>query len=220
MEDAMWRGKAGRKACTTAVVVGSLTLVLSPRLAGFCGFYVARADTTLFNRASQVVLVRDDDRTVLTMANDFQGDPKEFAVVIPVPTFIEKGQIHVGEKSLIDHLDAYSAPRLVEYFDEDPCRPRALQEAVGAPGVRSFSAGVAGGVGDSRGVRIEAQYTVGEYDILILSAEQSSGLEQWLRQNGYRIPNGAAAVLGSYIKQNMRFFVARVNLKEQAKNGF
>src|SRR5918996_5821154 len=60
----------------------------------FCGFYVAKADTKIFNKASQVVLVRDEDRTVLTMANDFKGDPREFAVVIPVPTLIEKGQIH------------------------------------------------------------------------------------------------------------------------------
>ena len=47
------------------------------------------------------------------------------------------------------------------------------------------------------GVTIEAQYTVGEYDILILSAQQSSGLETWLRQNGYRIPPGASAVIGT-----------------------
>ena len=59
---------------------------------------------------------------MLTMANDFKGDPKEFAVVIPVPTVLQKDQIHVGEKALLDHLDAYSSPRLVEYFDEDPCR--------------------------------------------------------------------------------------------------
>ena len=38
----------------------------------FCGFYVASGDAKLFNQASQVVLVRDGDRTVLTMANDFQ----------------------------------------------------------------------------------------------------------------------------------------------------
>ena len=56
-----------------------------PALA-FCGFYVAKADTKLFNKASQVVLVRDGDRTVITMANDFKGDPKEFAMVVPVPT--------------------------------------------------------------------------------------------------------------------------------------
>src|SRR5437867_11676584 len=94
----------------------------SRALFAFCGFYVAKADTKLFNTSSQVVLVRDGDRTVMTMANDFKGDLKEFAVVIPVPTFLQREQIHVGDKALIDHLDAYSAPRLVEYFDEDPCR--------------------------------------------------------------------------------------------------
>src|ERR1700712_1872017 len=98
----------------------------------FCGFYVAKADTKLFNKASQVVLVRDEEKTVMTMANDFEGDPKEFAVVIPVPTFLEKSQIHVGDKALIDHLDAYSAPRLVEYFDEDPCRPHVMFDALRA----------------------------------------------------------------------------------------
>src|SRR5213080_3393674 len=102
-----------------------LSLLLSPRaVLGFCGFYVAKADTKLFNKASQVVLVRHEDKTVLTMANDYQGDLKEFAIVIPVPTFLERDQIHVGDKALLDHLDAYSAPRLVEYFDEDPCAPR------------------------------------------------------------------------------------------------
>jgi len=68
-------------------------------------------------------------------------------------------------------------------------------------------------------VTIEAQYTVGEYDILILSAKESDGLETWLTQNGYRIPKGASRVLDSYIKQGTRFFVAKVNLKEQSKLG-
>jgi len=45
-----------------------------------------------------VVVVRDQDRTVMTMANDFQGSARDFAVVIPVPTKIERGQIHVREK--------------------------------------------------------------------------------------------------------------------------
>jgi len=192
-----------------------------PALFAFCGFYVAKADTKLFNKASQVVLVRMDDKTVLTMANDFKGDPKEFAIVVPVPSVLEKGQIHVGDKALVDHLDAYSAPRLVEYFDPDPCRiveyARAAPMAMAGGGM---GRGVGGGMGGGLGVKIEAQYTVGEYDILILSAQQSTGLETWLRQNGYRIPSGASSVLGSYIRQNMKFFVAKVNLKEQAKLGF
>jgi hypothetical protein len=72
----------------------------------------------------------------------------------------------------------------------------------------------------SLGVTIEARYTVGEYDILILSARESGGLETWLRDNGYRLPAGASPILGSYLKQGMKFFVARVNLKEQGRLGF
>jgi hypothetical protein len=189
----------------------------------FCGFYVASGDAKLFNHASQVALVRDGDRTVLTMANDFRGEPKEFAIVVPVPTVLEKGQVHVGDKALMDHLDAFSAPRLVEYWDPDPC-PIAADE-MRLNGARKAASSVmmqemSFAMPKSRGVTIEARYTVGEYDILILSAKESGGLELWLHENGYRVPAGASRVLGSYIRQGMKFFVAKVNLKEQQKLGF
>lgn len=188
---------------------------------GFCGFYVAKADTRLFNQASQVVLVRDGDRTVLTMANDFKGDPKEFAIVIPVPTFLQREQIHIADKALLDHLDAYSAPRLVEYFDQNPCQEYRMKAMPSAALEDGVIGGAVGGARDrSLGVTIEARYTVGEYDILILSAKESTGLETWLVENGYRVPAGASRVLGSYLKQGMRFFVAKVNLQEQSKLGF
>ena len=203
------------------VALSSAIAWSSATIAGFCGFYVGKADTKLFNQASQVVLVRDGDRTVMTMASDFQGDLKEFAIVIPVPTFLKREQIHVGEKALVDHLDAYSAPRLVEYFDEDPCEMRRYEKlSMAAPSAGAGGARDAVTRAKSLGVTVEASYTVGEYDILILSAQESSGLETWLRENGYRIPAGASAVIGSYLKQNMRFFVAKVNLGEQAKLGF
>ena len=203
------------------IVILIFTFFAAATAHAFCGFYVAKGDAKLFNRASQVVIVRDQDRTVMTMANDFQGSARDFAVVIPVPTKIERGQIHVAEKALIDHLDAYSSPRLVEYFDPDPCTPlpppMAMRNAVSeAITVTAKSRDRA----QSLGVTIEAKYTVGEYDILILSAKQSSGLETWLVENGYTMPNGAAKVLGSYIRQNMHFFVAKVNLGAQARLGF
>ena len=99
----------------TAAAAAVLAASAAPAFA-FCGFYVSKADSKLFNKASQVVLVRDGDRTIVTMASDFKGDPKEFAMVVPVPTAIERGQINVGDKALVEHLDAFTAPRLVEYF--------------------------------------------------------------------------------------------------------
>ncbi len=108
-----------------------LFLAPAPEARAFCGFYVGKADASLYNEASQVVLVRDVKRTVIGMMNDFKGDPKEFALVVPVPVVLEEGQIHVGRKELFDRIDAYSAPRLVEYFDEDPCRRSVTGDADG-----------------------------------------------------------------------------------------
>jgi hypothetical protein len=200
------------------------SLVLwAPRADSFCGFYVARGDAKIFNKASKVVMVRDEDRTVLTMVNDFKGNPEEFAVVVPVPTSISKQQIHIGDKAVVDHLDAYSAPRLVEYFDPDPCQIMAMKEQ-GLMGMMQRAPAAARDEADARaralGVTIESRYTVGEYDILILSAKQSGGLETWLRENGYTVPSGASRVLSGYLKQGMRFFVAKVNLKEKSKLGY
>jgi hypothetical protein len=165
--------------------------------------------------------VREGDHTVMTMGSDFQGNPKDFAIVIPVPTAIERGQIHIGDSKLLERLDAYSSPRLVEYHDEDPCRrPEERDMAANGTMVMKSAAAPAARRDRSLGVTIEARYTVGEYDILILSAKESSGLATWLTENGYRIPAGAAGVLDSYVRQNMRFFVAKVNLGEKARLGF
>jgi hypothetical protein len=194
-----------------AAVLAQLAAQTNPA-AAFCGFYVAKADSKLFNKSSKVVLTRDGDTTAITMASDYEGSPKEFAVVIPVPTFIERKQIGVVEMKTIDHLDAYTAPRLVEYHDGDPCAPVMVSRARGAVPGAPMALAMAPETGRHKGVTVEATYDVGEYDVSILSAKESDGLVNWLTDNGYRIPDGAEGVLGSYIKQNMRFFIAKVNL--------
>ena len=202
----------------------SLFLLLLPSMAhAFCGFYVAKADTKLFNKASKVVLARSDDRTVITMANDFQGDVKDFAIVVPVPTVVTKTQVNVADNRIIDHLDAYTAPRLVEYFDSNPCqqydRHMIMESSMALMEAKDDSAG-AGARAKSLGVTIEEEYSVGEYDILVLSAKQSGGLLTFLNGEGYKLPDGAKKTLKSYIKQDMKFFVAKVNLEAFEKTGF
>ncbi len=195
-------------------------LGFAPAALAFCGFYVAKADTKLYNQASQVIIARDGNRTILTMANDFKGDVKDFALVVPVPTKIEKDQVRVTDPAIVERLDAFSAPRLVEYFDDDPCATltyesmdRALPATAPLPRKMARQA-------SSLGVTVEASFSVGEYDIVVLSAQESDGLEIWLRQNGYRLPANASPLLQPYIRQGMRFFVAKVNLKEFQTNGF
>jgi hypothetical protein len=204
---------------TTVAALAVLAAIGGPA-AAFCGFYVAKADSKLFNKSSKVVLARDGKTTAITMASDYEGEPKEFAVVIPVPTFIERKQIGVVDMKTIDHLDAFTAPRLVEYHDDDPCNPRVVMymKRAGA-GLPVPATALADAAGRYKGVTIEANYDVGEYDVSILSALESDGLVNFLNDNGYKIPAGADAVLGSYIKQKMRFFIAKVNLDRMNELG-
>jgi len=195
-------------------------LALSAPASAFCGFYVAKADTDLFNDASKVAIARDGDRTVVTMASDYRGDASEFAMVIPVVDVPERGQINVANPALMEHLDAYTAPRLVEYFDENPCERREFERRLARVRQNSAPESVPAisAEPEDLGVTIEAEYEVGEYDILILSAEESDGLITWLNQEGYNIPDGAEETVSAYLKRDMKFFVAKVSLERRDGN--
>ena len=200
-------------------------LIISTDVSAFCGFYVAKASTDLFNEKSEVILVRDGDHTVITMSNDFKGDVKDFAMVVPVPVVLREDQIKVVEREIFDRLDAYSAPRLVEYHDANPCEPivqydMEMAKRSNAPMSMMIREESAEEDAADYGVTIEAQYTIGEYDILLLSAEESDGLETWLTRNGYQIPAKAAEVLEPYILNDTKFFVVKVNLDKQQQKGF
>ena len=197
-----------------------LMAMISNEAMAFCGFYVSKADGTLKNKTSQVILVRDGDRNTVTMYNDFKGDFKDFAMVVPVPVVLKQNDIKVVDQSIFNTLNEYSKPRLVEYFDENPCEMRAVYDKVqGAVPGMSLNDVVIRGLGRSKklGVTIEAKYIVGEYDILILSAKESAGLRTWLTENGYKIPSGADEVLAPYIRSNLKFFVVKVNEQEKKK---
>lgn len=204
------------------VIALTLAVAISTQAFSFCGFYVAKADVKLFNKTSQVIIAKNGDKQTVTMSSDFEGDVKDFAMVVPVPVVLEEKDIRTVSRSLFDKLDDYSAPRLVEYYDENPCYNPVLWDyaeksgAAGAPGAFTFNLGVTDSV---MGVTVEAKYTIGEYDILILSAKESGGLETWLNTNGYKMPVGAKEVLDPYVKTNMKFFVAKVNLENYQSQG-
>ncbi len=205
------------------IIVFIAIICFVPSAWAFCGFYVSKADAKLYNKASQVVIARDGNRTVLTMANDYQGDVKDFALVVPVPVVLKADQVRVGDSKIIEHLDAFSAPRLVEYFDEDPCDTNYFSnDALESARAPAPSVQVSGASRRDRslGVTVEAKFTVGEYDIVVLSAKESNGLETWLNINGYKIPKGGKQLLQPYIRQKMKFFVAKVNLAEFDKSGY
>jgi len=192
-----------------AVPLALLLAAAAPRPAdAFCGFYVGGAGQKLFNNATLVVMMREGTRTVLSMQNNYQGPADRFAMVVPVPVVLQKDNVKTLPREVFDRIDQLAAPRLVEYWERDPCAP---PEPVPAPA--AMPRGVSFGAVEDRahGVKVEAQFTVGEYEVVILSASDALGLDTWLRENKYAIPDGAAEALKPYVAQGMKFFVAKVD---------
>lgn len=193
-------------------------LTAAPAFA-FCGFYVARADGSLYNRSSKIVFVRDGNRSVITMSSDYQGPVSEFAMIVPTPAVLPRKNVTTVPAKTVDHLDSYTAPRLVEFFDYDPCE---IAGGMAAPVMEEAPIADGNAVKTRRdgaralGVRIISEYAVGIYDIQILSAKQSDGLVTFLEGEGYKLPEGAADALQGYIGMGMKFFVAKVNLSRHA----
>ncbi|MCB9598283.1 MAG: DUF2330 domain-containing protein [Sandaracinaceae bacterium] len=182
--------------------LAALVCLTATSVQAFCGFYVKEDDTRITSRASRVVLMRDGTTTVLSMQNSYEGPPEDFALIVPVPSAIGPEDVRTLSPELFDHVDELSSPRLVEYWEQEPICADGMGYGYGA---------ALYGMGRGGRVVVEAQFAVGEYDVVILSAEESSGLERWLRAEGYRVPDGAGAALRPYVEQGFRFFAARVN---------
>jgi hypothetical protein len=187
-------------------------------LPAFCGFFVAGSNAKLTNNASQVALLRKGNRTVMTMSNDYQGPPENFALVVPVPVVLKKDDVKTLPANVFDKVDSLTAPRLVEYWERDPCEPRVMYEADGFALRKMASGGRPAAAPAGLGVTVEAQFVVGEYEIVILSAQESTGLDRWLRLNRYNIPAGADVALAPYVREGSKFFVAKVDVAKVKRN--
>ena len=298
------------------LLAAGCTLVATTIIAdAFCGFYVAGSGQKMFNDATQVILMRDGTRTVLSMQNDYRGPLEDFAMVVPVPVVLKATDVKVLDKGVFERTDSLGSPRLVEYWEQDPCPPPMIERPYPsrpspspprqyAPTTTATHSGGGAGRGDSMkqerqrpavppilasfsanppsvtadlataitwsysysnspwpepscsvdhgvgavgngaaayltipatttvtltcanqagksekqlkisAIKIEGKFDVAEYQILILSATEATGLESWLKQSGYKIPDEAEALLRPYIENGSKFFVAKVDPKK------
>ena len=195
-----------------AMIVIAAALASAPTAASaFCGFYVTGSDQQLVADATQVVLMRKGTRTVMSMQNNYKGPPEAFAMVVPVPVVLHEQDVKTLPPEVFAHVERMGAPRLVEYWEQDPCRPEPRYEAMPVRSSAPRPAAPAAGRSADLGVTVEAQFTVGEYQIVILSARESTGLDTWLRREKYNIPAGAEPLLRPYVESGSQFFVAKVD---------
>ena len=171
---------------------------------GFCGTFVGGAGSDIYNKYSQAAIVRNANQTTLTIQNDVQGEFSNFAMVIPVPSVLPEEAINVIDPVVFDSLDSYSQPRLVRYECSDFEYQYENDFGVAEDAAPGMDTGYAG-------VSVEAQYIVGEYEIIILSATESENLFSWLNDNDYQLPGQSIPMLEQYIAGGSYFLAAKVS---------
>ena len=181
-----------------------LLSLFAPPAAAFCGTFVSVGDDAPTNEGSQLAIVRQNGMTTLTMANDVHGSLADFAMVIPIPEILAETALHVVDPAIMEHIAGYSGARLVSY----ECSDFEVREEADSD---SDSDSDDGGTDDAgTDTTVEAQYIVGEYDVVILSSVESGSLVGWLQDHGYNVPSESQALLGEYIDSGSYFLAAQV----------
>ncbi len=181
----------------------------------FCGTYLGNAGASLYNETSQVVLVRQGDVTTLTLAADYAGSMSNFGLVIPVPEGLTEADVRLVDPDVIELIDVYSSPRLVEYTCAD-----VYSESQSAASMCANEKWSGRSYFDPNGpkadgsVSVEAEFAAGEYQFVVLAATGADGLQTWLDANGYAVPQGGADVLQDYIDGGSQFLAAKVLLDQ------
>ena len=196
--------------------VTSAAIAVAPRVEAGCGFYAPPATASgaaIVNDADQVSLFREGNRVALTMSTNYKGPLEDFAMVVPVPVVLKEEAVKTLSPAIFAHLEKLTAPRVVERDERDPCFRAPQTDGVGAApgGGAPGMTGAKGGAGGGHGVTVEAAFIVGEYEIVVLSAKESDGLEKWLVEHKYKMPEGAAAALAPYVTAQQKFVVAKVD---------
>ncbi|GDX81636.1 hypothetical protein LBMAG42_34470 [Deltaproteobacteria bacterium] len=182
----------------------TLLLPLFSSPAHACPTIATGTPSGLLFDVAQVAIVRQDGRTTFSVSINPVGDTQEFALVMPVPTVLAENEVKTLDGAIFGRLDGYSAPRHVA---DAGCGRLQSGGSNDTGAAADGDGGIDGGDGT---VDVEATYLVGDYEVVILSAEESMGLETWLTTHGYHLPDGADARLAEYIESGSFFLAAKV----------
>lgn len=200
-------------ACAAAIVA-------TPRDAAACGgcFHPAVEVGSSVVTDHRMALKVSKDETILWDQVRYAGDPKEFAWVLPVR---DGAKIELARDAFLTALDA--ATQNTVQGPERFCNGGGGGSSSTGGGCGSFtlsadeSASFAGG-GSSGGmdagssdVTVLANTVVGPYQAVTIRAKQgTTGIDTWLKDNGFVIPDEVAPVVDAYTREGFDFIALRL----------
>lgn len=187
----------------TLVVAGLLT---APGAALACGGVFCNATQPVNQAAERILFAQQGTKMHMHVRLSYQGPPTEFGWLLPTPPDVETA---LSSELLFAQLDAQFGPlfNLVQEFDDNCIQ---AQNRGGAPSA-------AGGFDDSDGVQesdpgvaVLSREAIGPYDRVIIAAQSTQALRDWLDQNDFAIPDSVDATLAPYIEMGSVFVAIKL----------
>jgi MYXO-CTERM domain-containing protein len=189
--------------------------------AAFPGFFASKKQEPIKTYSTQIAVMKRGPDTVVSVMPDYEGPIEPFAMVLLVPADVTIENVTTLKRDFVDRLDALSAPRFHEYWEQDPCDPAPpeqewernlkVQGAAGGPlgGGAPTPEGAALKPAKELFLDVKAKQKEGEYKFTLLDV--GADVTAWLASHGYKPPEGSAEALKPYA--GLRPLVAEVDSK-------
>ena len=183
----------------------ALAMTVAPQTAWACGGFFNTTEP-VDQEAERIIFRQLDAETVESYIEiRFQGDPREFAWVVPVPGV---PKIETFPAAAFDALDVATEPRFdlpdgCRFSDDRSVPPQGGNVEVGEP--------------SATGVTVLASSIVGDYETETLSATGAAELYIYLNDNGFRVVEQMVPFIELYIGQGLNFVA--VKLRSDLPNG-
>lgn len=193
-------------------LAGALTLSGGEAEAcGGCFVVPSETESTIVD-AHRMALSISTTQTVLWDQIEYQGDPEDFAWVLPIK---QGAVLELADPAWLDVLDAATTTtvRSPDLFCSNGQRGRSSGCSGFGCGASSTAAS-AGGVPNQAPddpVTVVSQSTVGPYDTVTLSTDTPGALNDWLSQNGYAVDPSVEPVIDAYVAEGFDFIALRLS---------
>lgn len=166
-------------------------LVAAPRAADACGGLFCNGAQPVVQDGERILFVLGEGEVDVLINIRYEGDAADFGWILPLQA--EPVEVRVAPGLIFNALDAFAPQFWTNVETEGSCTDRVI--GFGALGAED--AGAAFGAGG--GVQIRSEDRVGPYQTVVLDADDADDAIAWLEDNGYAVPPGSRALIGSYL---------------------
>ena len=185
-----------------------LAATLAPSSAEACGgFFCDGGATPPVQSAERVIFTHAGGVVTAYVQIEYQGNPDDFAWVIPVPAL---PRLSTASPAIFDAIDQLTAPTF-EFRYRD--RVETIKDDAsggcgnGAPAsTTSYRDRTASG----SNVRVLGMSNVGPYETTTITSDNPNTIANWLVGHGYRLPRDADVILGDYVRKRSYFVALRL----------